>query len=238
MENFYLREFTLGGLYDYPSQDISYAPHSSPCSYAPNDSPPPEWSYEPPPPLEGSLEDTLAKFIEFTQNTMQSIQNNAQSMERLMTSISQTALQMKKVNDTLGNENEFQHDDPSLIENPMDMDCANMQRVSKGALEDMDDGVLHESDYEPYEPNSSDPHMSDPKENVDPLEENTVPFHVDPYYGSDSSKDFGIADFLEIDFSMIDETVNAPNEPQMQDYYWENDPIFQISDSNNLESLE
>ena len=77
----------------------------------------------------------------------------------------------------------------------MDMDCANMQRVSKGALEDMDDAVLHESDYEPYEPNSFNPHQFDPKDNVDPLEENTVPFHVDPYYESDSSKDFGIPDF-------------------------------------------
>ncbi|XXG85702.1 hypothetical protein AAC387_Pa11g0736 [Persea americana] len=95
----------------------------------------------------------------------------------------------------------------------MGMDCANAQRVSKGALEDKNDGVLHESDYEPYEPDSSDPHMSDPKENVDPLEENIVPIHVDPYCGSKSSKDFGIADFLEIDFPKIDGTANAPNEP-------------------------
>ena len=118
------------------------------------------------------------------------------------------------------------------------MDCTNTQRISKGALVDMDDGALHESDYEPYEPNSSNPHLSDPKENVDPFEEDTVPFYVDPYFGSNSSDDFGVADFLEIDFPIIDGTANAPNEPQMQDYYWEDDPIFQISDSDNVESLE
>ena len=37
---------------------------------------------------------------------------------------------------------------------------------------------------------------------------------------------------------MIDGIANAPIETQMQDYYWENDPIFQISDSDNVESLE